>query len=209
MKPSARQSKWIGSFLMIMLCSLVNAQEKHAFTVKQAVEYATKNSAQVKNALIDIQLQQQTNREITAAALPSISGSIDVNYFPKVPVQSFPNFIAAATYGVLEEEGVKDGSGSPIVSPSDFGFIQAQFGTKFTSSAGLSLSQLLFDGQVFIGLQARKASMEFARRSAEVTQEQIKANVYKIYYQVVVGRQQISSLDANITRAEKLLSDTR
>ncbi|HEY0678138.1 MAG TPA: TolC family protein, partial [Chitinophagaceae bacterium] len=112
-------------------------------------------------------------------------------------------------YGVLEEEGVKDGSGSPIVSPNDFGFIQAQFGTKFTSSAGLSLSQLLFDGQVFIGLQARKASMEFARRSAEVTQEQIKANVYKIYYQVVVGRQQISSLDANITRAEKLLSDTR
>ena len=71
-----------------------NAQEKHEFSIKQAVDYARKNSVQVKNALIDIQIQQQTNREITAAALPNISGSIDVNYFPKVPVQSFPNFIS-------------------------------------------------------------------------------------------------------------------
>jgi outer membrane protein TolC len=141
--------------------------------------------------------------------LPNISGSIDINYFPKVPVQSFPNFISMATYGVLEEEGVKDGNGNPIVSPSDFGFIQAQFGTKFTVSAGINLQKLLFDGQVFIGLQARKAAIDLARAGSEVTKEQIKTNIYKIYYQLVIGRQQLTTLDANITRAEKLLSDTR
>lgn len=193
----------------MMICGQAFAQEKHAFSIRQAVEYANKNSAQVKNALIGIQLQEQMNREITALALPNISGSVDVNYFPAVPVQSFPNFIAAATYGVLVDEGVKNGSGNPIVSPADFGFIQAQFGTKFTGSVGVNLSQILFDGQIFIGLQARKASMDLARKAAEVTQEQIKANIYKLYYQVVVGRKQITSLDANIARAERLLNDTR
>ena len=181
----------------------------HNLSVQEAVDFGMKNSAQVKNALIGIQIQRETNREITASAFPQLSGSITANYFPKVPVQSFPNFIAAATYGVLENEGVKDGSGAPIISPTDFGFIQAQFGTKYTASAGLDLSQLLFDGQVFVGLQARAAAMDFSRKQAEVTQEQIKANIHKIYYQLVVGRKQMESLDANIVRLEKLLRDTR
>ena len=54
-----------------------------------------------RNALLDIQQQKQTNREITSAALPQLSGSFSANYFPNVAVQSFPNFIAAATYGAV------------------------------------------------------------------------------------------------------------
>lgn len=191
------------------LPSTLMAQNRHELSVKQCVEYAGKNSVSVKNALLDIQIQQQTNKEITAQALPSLTGSIETNYYPKVPVQSFPNFIAAATYGVLEAEGVKNGSGQPIVSPKDFGYVAAQFGTSWTASGGVSLSQLLFDGQVFIGLQARRTSMEWATKTAEVTQEQIKTNVYKIYYQVVIGKKQIETIDANITRIDKTLSDTR
>ncbi|HYF32140.1 MAG TPA: TolC family protein [Chitinophagaceae bacterium] len=209
MKHPLRLSNWSVLLLTLVCCSMATAQDKHEFSIKQAVDYANKNSAVVKNALINIQIQQQTNREITAMALPNVTGSIDVTYYPKVPVQSFPNFIAQATYGVLTDEGVKDGNGNPIVAPSDFGFIQAQFGTRYTSSAGVSLSQLLFDGQVFIGLQARKAAISFAEKTAEVTQEMIKANIYKIYYQVIIGRQQMTSIDANIARTEKLLSDTR
>lgn len=207
MKQSVRLNKWFG-LLMVLAYSTANAQERHAFSVKEAVDYATKNSARVKNALIDIDLQVQQNREITARALPNINSNVDVNYYPKVPVQSFPNFIAAATYGVLVDEGVRDGSGNAIVSPGDFGFIQAQFGTKYTASVGVSLRQTLFDGQVFIGLQARKAAIDYAKAAAAVTQEDIKANIHKIYYQVVVGRQQISSIDANIALTEKLLYNT-
>lgn len=207
MKQSVRLSKWFLLFLVVA-CNAATAQERHAFSVKQAVEYATKNSVQVKNALIGIELQQQTNREITARALPNISGNIDVNYYPRVPVQSFPNFIAQATYGVLVDEAVKDGNGNPIVSPDDFGFIQAQFGTRYTSSAGVTLQQILFDGQVFIGLQARKASIDYAKAAAAVTEQDIKENIYKIYYQIVIGRQQITSIDANIALTERLLYNT-
>lgn len=178
-------------------------------SVKEAVDYAAKNSVQVRNALIGIDLQRQTNKEITAAAYPQLTGNAGANYYPNVAIQTFPNFIAAAAYGVLVQEGVKNGSGNPITAPADFGFVEAQFGTKYTASAGVDFSQLLFDGQVFVGLQARKTSIDFATKTAEVTQEQIKANVYKIYYQLVAGQQQISTINANITRIEKLLRDTR
>ena len=207
MKQAARSSKWI---VVIAFLSLkANAQERHDFSVNQAVEYAMKNSAQVKNALINIQIQEQTNREITSQALPQLNGTLSANYFPKIPIQTFPNFIATGTYYVLQQEGVKNGSGQPISVPADVGFIEAQFGTRFTGTAGVDLSQTLFDGQVFIGLQARDAAMDFARKGAEVTQEQIKANIYKIYYQLVVGEKQVGTIDANISRFEKLLHDTR
>lgn len=194
---------------ILMLIGSLKAQQTHEFTAGQAVDYALKNSAQVKNALLDIEIQRQTNKEITAAAYPQITGNVYANHYPNVAVQTFPNFIAAGTYGVLMQEGIKDGNGNPIQIPANFGLIEAQFGAKYIAGAGVDLNQLLFDGQVFVGLMARKTSIDFATTTAEVTNEQIKANVYKIYYQLVVGRKQIESIDANISRFEKLLNDTK
>jgi outer membrane protein TolC len=50
--------------------------------VKQAVDYALKNSIAVRNALIDYKIQEQVNREVTSMALPQVSGSASINHFP-------------------------------------------------------------------------------------------------------------------------------
>jgi outer membrane protein TolC len=202
--------------LIALLCTMAMMQTAMAqkanrfeFNIEQAVAYAKKNNVQVKNALLAIQAQMQTNKEITASALPTISGSIGTQHLPNVAVQTLPNFISPATYQVLIDQGVKDGNGNPIKMPGDFGFIAAQFGTKWNASAGVSLQQLLFDGQVFIGLQARKASIDFQEAAARVTEENIKTNLYKVYYQLVVSKTQIELLDANIKRLEKLDYDVK
>lgn len=202
------------SVLALALCLSLGALGQdtvHTMSVQDAVAYANKNSVAVRNALIGIDLQRQTNREITASAYPQLTGSLGASYFPNVAVQRLPNFIAPSVYGVLMQEGVKNGSGNTVEPPNggDYGFIAAQFGTKYSASGGVDLSQLLFDGQVFVGLQARKTSIDFANKTAEAAQDQIKANVYKIYFQLVAGRQQISTIDANIARIEKLFNDTR
>src|SRR3954452_23027071 len=114
---------------------------KHEFSIGQCLDFGLKNNVQVKNAILDLKIQEQTNKSITAAAYPQIKGSFSTTYYPNVAVQTVPNFIAAATYGVLEREGVKNGTGEPIKSPSDFGFIEAAFGTKWNGSGGVSLSQ--------------------------------------------------------------------
>jgi outer membrane protein len=197
---------------MLFFMSTVTAQKtatKYAFGIVQAVDYARKNNVQVKNALLNIQAQMQTNREITAAALPTLSGSIGTQHLPNIAVTVIPDFISPATYGVLVKEGVRDGNGNPIQMPNDFGFVNAQFGTKYNASAGVSLQQLLFDGQVFVGLQARKAAIDFQTLGAAVTEETIKSNIYKIYYQLVVSKTQLDILDANIDRISKLEQDAK
>jgi outer membrane protein len=196
---------------LVLLTTGAFAQQKNELSIKQCVDYADKNAVAVKNALLDIQIQRQVNRQVTALAYPQINGSIGATHYFDIPVQSLPNFISPATYQVLVGEGVKNGSGAPITVPNggDFGTIAAQFGVPWTASAGVDVSQILFDGQVFVGLKARSAVLEFAKKNAEVTQEQIKANIHKIYYQLVVGKKQIAALDANIERFEKLLFDTK
>jgi outer membrane protein len=183
--------------------------KRHEFSIQQTVDYAKKNNVQAKNALLDVQMQQQVNREVTARAYPSINGSLGTTYNPNVATQVLPNFISPATYQVLVDEGVKNGQGNPIVMPSDFGFIAAQFGTKFSASAAISLSQILFDGQVFVGLLARNSLIDFSKKNVEITEEAIKANIYKIYYQLVISKTQIELLDSNIALLSKLLRDTR
>ena len=203
----ARYLKWSALLICFFIGLTAFGQKRHEFSVQEALDYARKNSAEVKNALIGIESQKQVNREITALAYPQINGNMGANYNPNVTVQQFPNFIAQGTYGVLEAEGVKDGSGATISSPSDFGLIAAQFGTKFNANYGVTLNQLLFDGQVFVGLQARKTSIDFATKNVEVTDEIIKANIYKIYYQLSASREPLRIVDANIALATKLRND--
>ncbi len=182
---------------------------KHEFSVQQAVDYALKNNVNVKNALEDVLYQEQVNREVTSNAYPKINASLGTTFNPNVATQVIPNFISPSTYQVLVDEGVKDGNGNPIQMPDDFGFIAAQFGTKYSAVGAISLTQILFDGQVFVGLMARDATMRFARKKVEITEEMIKANIHKVYYQLVVSKTQVELLDANIERLEKLLRDTR
>ncbi|OSZ81658.1 transporter [Chitinophagaceae bacterium IBVUCB2] len=208
-----RNNRWL--LIVCMLPSLAFAQNdtakitRHEFSIQQAVDYAIKNNVNVKNALVDVQLQQEQNREFTSNAYPHINAQLGTTYNPAVATQVLPNFISPATYQVLIDQGVKDGNGNPITMPNDFGFIAAQFGTKFSATAGISLSQILFDGQVFVGLLARPTAVEFRRKNMEVTAEMIKANIYKVYYQLVVSKTQIELLDANISLLEKLLKDTK
>jgi len=205
---------WLSALALLPVMGMSQAKDtvkitRHEFSIQQAIDYAKKNNVLVKNGLLDVQYQQQVNREVTSNAYPHINASLGTTYNPNVATQVLPNFISPATYQVLIDEGVQNGSGGTITMPSDFGFISAQFGTKYSANAGISLSQILFDGQVFVGLQAREATLQFARKNVEITEELIKTNIYKIYYQLVVSKTQLELLDTNISLLQRLLKDTR
>jgi len=162
------------------------AKTVHAFSLADAVNYAQKNNVQVKNALLDIDIQIQTNKEIASAALPTIGSSVGGTDFLTIPTSLLPGQIFGGAAGT---------------------FIPVQFGTKFNANYGANFNQILFDGQVFIALQARATSLDWKRKNAALTEENIKANIYKIYYQLSASKTQLNILDANIERLQKLAND--
>ncbi len=173
----------------VLIATAAFAQEQktiHAFSLTDAVSYAQKNNVQVKNSLLDIDIQMQTNREIAAAALPTIGSNLSGTNFLTIPTSLLPGQIFGGAPGT---------------------FIPVQFGTKYNSTYGVNFSQILFDGQVFIALQARATSLDWKRKNAALTEENIKANIYKVYYQLSASKTQLNILDANIERLQKLAND--
>ena len=181
---------------------------KHEFSIQQCIDYANKNNMQVKNALLSFQNQQQVNREYTASALPTVSGSLGYTYYINTPKYVMQDFISPAVYGVLIANNVKNGStGQTITAPSSYSSFDFSFYQKNNASANIQLQQILFDGQVFVGLQARETSLLLQKKNIDVTQETIKTNIYKVYYQLVISQTQTQILDANINLIKKLQHD--
>ncbi len=80
-----RLNQWRSSVtgLLILAAVAANAQQGaqttpaiHTFSLSQALDYARQNSVKVKNAILDYQIQEQSNRATVSEALPQISGSI-------------------------------------------------------------------------------------------------------------------------------------
>jgi outer membrane protein len=181
--------------LLVLLGSTIllqaNAQkvpELHSFSVKECIEYSRQHNVQVKNALLDLQIQEQTNKSITAGALPSVTATGSSTDFLKTPVTLVPAQFFGGTPGT---------------------YMAVSFQPQYSASGIVQLTQTIFDGQVFVGLQARKASIDYYQKSIDLTRESIGVNIHKIYYQLVVSKTQMKQLDANIARAQKLLDDTK
>ena len=176
------------TLLALALAQVLTAQQTHQFSLQEALDYAQKNNVQVKNALLDVKLQEQVNREVTANAYPQINANGQLTYNAALPTSLVP----ADFFG-----------GEPGT------FARLKFGVKWNTVGGVTLSQILFDGQVFTGLQARKTLLDFRNKSIEVTEEQIRANITKIYYQLIVGKTQVNLIDTNIALIKKLNHDTK
>ena len=162
------------------------ARPIHEFSLAEAIDYSAKNSVLVKNALLDYQIQVQSNRATTSQALPQVTGNLGITDYIQIPTTLLP--------------------GELIGQPGTF--VPVKFGTKWNSTGGVTLSQVLFDGQVFVGLQARQASLDYYRKRQEITEQLLRANIHKIYYQLLIGKWQIEQIDANITNQESLLHNS-
>jgi outer membrane protein TolC len=188
-----KMKRMIAPLLLITLTVISNlasaqTKTKNELSIAQCIEYANKNNLQVKNALLAIKSQEAINKEVTASAFPTLNATVGTMDYLKLPVSLLPGEIF----------------GQPAGS-----YIPVKFGTKYNANASLQLQQLLFDGQVFVALQARRTTIALQQKTAEVTEEMIKTNIHKIYYQLVVSKTQIGLLDANIERLQKLEHDSK
>ena len=170
--------------ILIFLCSIgltANAQVK-TLTLKEALTYALQNKADAKKSKLQVENSEYQIQEIRSRALPQISGNASLTYNP-----------------ILQTNVIDGGSfGQPGTT------IQATFGQKWTSGAGISLSQALFDQSVFTGLRAAKSTREFYQINDQLTEEQVIERVANNYYGVYVQRERLILLDSNYVNTTKV-----
>ena len=169
---------------LILLCAIgltANAQVQ-TLTLKDALNYALENKADAKKAKLSIENNKYQIEEIRSRALPQISANGSLIYNP------------------ILQTNVLDGAmfGQPGQS------IQVAFGQKWTSGAGVSLSQALFDQSVFTGLRAAQSTREFYQINNQLTEEQVIERVATSYYNVYVLRERLTLIDSNYVNTAKV-----
>ena len=160
----------------------VSAQEVAPLTLKDAINFALENKSDAKKAKLEVENSEYKIQEVRSRALPQISANGSLNYNPilQTTVIDGDNFGAPGT------------------------IIQAAFGQKWNSVAGVSFSQAIFDQSVFTGLRAAKTTREFYQINAELTDEQVIERVANAYYQVYVQQQQLLLVENNLKNASKV-----
>lgn len=168
--------------------------QKTSFSLKQAVEYAVANNASTKSTAIDMEIADARVGEIRSIGLPQINGQADFSHAPDL--QKF----------VLENS-----PGTPFYSPMmrDGEVIAFALSLPNSGSAALSVNQLIFDGSYIIGLKAASTYREFAKKQHNQSKVELAEQVTKAYYAVLVNRQRIGLLDANITRLDSTIREMR
>ncbi|MFV8347241.1 TolC family protein [Flavobacterium sp. ZB4P13] len=169
--------------LLILTFTLgVNAQEVKSLTLKEAINYALENKADAKKAKLKVENSAYQIQEVRSQALPQISANGGLTYNPVLQT----TVIDGANFG-------QPGS-----------TIQANFGQKWVSTAGISLTQALFDQTVFTGLKAAKSTREFYQINEQLTEEQVIERVANNYYQVYVQRQKLTVIDSTYKNTTKV-----
>lgn len=196
------------AFVFLSLIQInVRAQQVYPITAKEAVDIAFKNVNSIKNAKLDYQITEARNKEITGMALPQVSGSLQGNRYLSLPVIQFPDATESFIYQVLRDNGVRDASGNPITKTVDPTIRNVSFLTPWNVTAGIAVNQLLFEPQVFVGLQARKEFLTNSDLMIKVLEDSVRQSVYKSYYAVLISQKQLVFIQESIKRLQKLASD--
>ncbi|SEN57640.1 Outer membrane protein TolC [Flavobacterium sp. CF108] len=170
--------------VLIFLCTIglsANAQVT-TLTLKDAVNYALQNKADAKKAKLEVENSEYKIQEVRSRALPQISANGNLTYNPVI------------------QTTVIDGAGFGAPGTT----IQAAFGQKWTSTAGVSLTQAIFDQSVFTGLRAAKSTREFYQINDQLTEEQVIERVANNYYSVYVQKERLVLLDSNYVNTTKV-----
>lgn len=202
--------KYISFFFGFALLALIGvSQEKGntptAFSLKEAQVYAIEHSYQAVNAQRDISKAKMRVKETTAIGLPQINASGSFQQFIDIPTQVIPDFVSPAVTGVLIQNGLLP----PTAGGGETDFIEAQFGTEFNVSGGVTLSQLIFDGSYIVGLQAAKTYVELSKNAAAKTELEITTGITKAYGMVLIAEENLKNLEKNLGNIQQTYAETK
>ena len=170
-------------------------------SITDAQEYALEYNRMVKAARIDVDIATKKVKETVAIGLPqlTLAGNYqhqfvvpELSFGPYLDINSLPDagFLTKADF----ENAYKP---SPPVS----------LGVKNNTTFDITLSQLIFSGEYFVGLQALKIYRVVAEQALVKTEGETKEAVASTYYLVLVLGESIRVLEESMASLDKTYND--
>lgn len=181
------------SLFLLLFTGLVcrgSSQEKSEelkLSISEAQAYALQNNRTVQSSKLDIDLAVKKIWENLATGLPQII--VDANYLhqfvvPEIsfgPVLNFDLLPDGPITGNDLENAFEDSPSIPL-------------GVRNNTTIDFTLSQLIFNGQYFVGLKTTKVVKEISEKSLVRTEDLTKESVAGAYYAILVIQENIRLL---------------
>ena len=169
----------------MLFAQIDTVKSTHYISLEDAKNYALEHNFENKNVRIDQNIAKKQRWEYLATGFPQISVSAEYKNMIKLPTSLLPGEIV----------------GQPGT------YIPVQFGQQHNISAGLTVTQLIFSGQYFVGLEAARIFEELAAKNYVKSSLNIKETVTKSYYLVLIAEESKKILEQTKTNFENLLAE--
>ncbi|MFW2136662.1 TolC family protein [Chryseobacterium sp. TY4] len=161
----------------LLVFGMFSALAQESVSLQEAIQKALANKAEAKKAALQVQKAEYKIDEARAGALPQVKVGGNLTYNP-----------------VIQESVLQMGDQTLVV----------KMGQPWTSNIAATVNQAIFDQKVFIGLKAAKSTREFYVLNAQLTNEQIIANVATAYYNVFIQEENLRTVEASYSNTEKV-----
>lgn len=180
----------LGLFLSSTLLNLAQDPDTTSFTLTEAKIYAQEHHANIKNALLDVDIAKKQIVETRGIGLPQVDINGTFNNFINLPVQ------------VVDASFI-----NPMAQPGET--ISFKAGTEYSASGTLQASQLIFNGSYIVGLKASSYYAQFQETAAQLTEEDVLFNVIQAYELASVAQQNMVFADSIVAITQRLVDKQR
>jgi len=168
----------------------LNSSAQQSYSLEEAIDFATKNNASVKNAVLGIESANQKVKETRAIGLPQVSAAGEFQNFLDIPITVAP------------------ANAFNPAAPADE-LVSLQFGTEFNAKGSLNANQLIFNGSYLVGLQTSKKFKKVSEFQKTKTIQDVKENVIKAYYGALVAEKTVVTLTEIAATAQTIYDQTK
>lgn len=184
-------------------------QDTMTLSLENAREYAISHNKQLLNAREDISIMEAQYRETRAQGLPQVQGNMD--YMTNFGYEVEFSFGGGdpeppdINYDVLDQgdeeilqlltQLMTPGGPSTITMEDQ---MNAQF----------QVSQLIFSGQFWVGLEIARIARGMTEKQVEKTSLDVREQVSNTYYLILVSEASLEILNRNLANLEKALRHT-
>ena len=159
----------------------LRAQDPLVLSLESAVTYAVDHNKTLVNSKYAIDKSAQKLKETIAAGLPQVSASIDYN-----------NFLGASASLTL----------NPDMPPAIIEF-------NPTSSFKATVSQLVFNGNYFVGVQLSKMAKAITEQSYRKDELNVKEQVIQAYCMILASERILGVVRSNRENAQTIYEKTK
>jgi outer membrane protein TolC len=161
-----------------------------ALTLEESVALALEQNRSIRDARLQLLTAERQVKEARGRAMPDISANASFTR----NLQPLESLLPAIIF-------------DPTADPDDF--IAVRFGADNNWSSALSVSQPLFDYNVFVGLRVagrfRQLQVEGVRGSAQ----QAATSTRKAFHEVLLARERFRLTESSVQRLRQTLEETR